>query len=138
MFELTLPVYLLLWKESSDTSNERLAVEKPHTPAIRPQRRDRLRYLSTGGPGASKFLRTRFRHFTDRPLIWTFKKTRYVCSPFVPIQIDGASVSRRLYRIGSVAALTGIAVERLRAWERRHDFSPATSMVEPAFTAEIS
>ena len=29
------------------------------------------------------------------------------------------------YRIGSVAALTGIAVERLRAWERRHDFSPA-------------
>ncbi len=29
------------------------------------------------------------------------------------------------YRIGSVAALTGIAVERLRAWERRHGFSPA-------------
>ena len=30
-----------------------------------------------------------------------------------------------LYRIGTVAALTGIAVERLRAWERRHDLSPA-------------
>lgn len=29
------------------------------------------------------------------------------------------------YRIGSVAALTGIAVERLRAWERRHGFAPA-------------
>ena len=29
------------------------------------------------------------------------------------------------YRIGSVAALTGIAVERLCAWERRHGFSPA-------------
>ena len=29
------------------------------------------------------------------------------------------------YRIGSVAALTGIAVERLRAWERRYGFSPA-------------
>ena len=68
MFELTLPMYLLLWKESSDTSNERLAwLRNPHTPAIRPQRRDRLRYLSTGGPWCSKFLRTRFRHFTDRP-----------------------------------------------------------------------
>ena len=30
-----------------------------------------------------------------------------------------------LYRIGSVAALTGIAVERLRAWERRYGFAPA-------------
>lgn len=29
------------------------------------------------------------------------------------------------YRIGSVAALTGIAIERLRAWERRYGFSPA-------------
>ena len=29
------------------------------------------------------------------------------------------------YRIGSVASLTGIAVERLRAWERRYQFSPA-------------
>ena len=42
------------------------------------------------------------------------------------------------YRIGSVAALTGIAVERLRAWERRHDFSPAHSMAERAFTAPSS
>lgn len=30
-----------------------------------------------------------------------------------------------LYRIGTVASLTGISVERLRAWERRYDFSPA-------------
>jgi DNA-binding transcriptional MerR regulator len=29
------------------------------------------------------------------------------------------------YRIGTVASLTGIAVERLRAWERRYQFSPA-------------
>ncbi|MGE0622214.1 MAG: MerR family transcriptional regulator [Pseudomonadales bacterium] len=30
-----------------------------------------------------------------------------------------------LYRIGTVAQLTGIAVERLRAWERRYGLSPA-------------
>ena len=30
-----------------------------------------------------------------------------------------------LYRIGTVAQLTGVAVERLRAWERRHGFAPA-------------
>jgi DNA-binding transcriptional MerR regulator len=30
-----------------------------------------------------------------------------------------------LYRIGTVAKLTGIAVERLRAWERRYDLEPA-------------
>lgn len=30
-----------------------------------------------------------------------------------------------LYRIGTVANLTGVAVERLRAWERRHGFAPA-------------
>lgn len=30
-----------------------------------------------------------------------------------------------LYRIGTVASLTGISVERLRAWERRYDVSPA-------------
>ncbi len=30
-----------------------------------------------------------------------------------------------LYRIGNVATLTGIAVERLRAWERRYGFVPA-------------
>ena len=29
-----------------------------------------------------------------------------------------------LYRIGTVAGLTGIAVERLRAWERRYGLSP--------------
>ena len=30
-----------------------------------------------------------------------------------------------LYRIGTVANLTGVAVERLRAWERRYGFAPA-------------
>ena len=30
-----------------------------------------------------------------------------------------------LYRIGTVASLTGLSVERLRAWERRYDLSPA-------------
>jgi DNA-binding transcriptional MerR regulator len=30
-----------------------------------------------------------------------------------------------LYRIGTVASLTGISVERLRAWERRYQFGPA-------------
>lgn len=34
-------------------------------------------------------------------------------------------VPEDFYRIGSVAALTGIAIERLRAWERRYGFSPA-------------
>ena len=33
-------------------------------------------------------------------------------------------VQDNLYRIGSVASLTGIAVERLRAWERRYGLSP--------------
>lgn len=35
------------------------------------------------------------------------------------------SHSEEVYQIGAVAALTGIAVERLRAWERRHGFAPA-------------
>jgi DNA-binding transcriptional MerR regulator len=30
-----------------------------------------------------------------------------------------------LYRIGNVATLTGVAVERLRAWERRYGLTPA-------------
>lgn len=33
--------------------------------------------------------------------------------------------SEDLYRIGTVANLTGIAVERLRAWERRYGLTPA-------------
>lgn len=32
---------------------------------------------------------------------------------------------QELYRIGTVSALTGLSVERLRAWERRYDLSPA-------------
>ena len=34
-------------------------------------------------------------------------------------------VSDDLYRIGTVANLTGVAVERLRAWERRYGLAPA-------------
>lgn len=33
--------------------------------------------------------------------------------------------AENLYRIGTVSSLTGISVERLRAWERRYDLSPA-------------
>ena len=36
------------------------------------------------------------------------------------MEVDGD-----LYRIGTVANLTGVAVERLRAWERRYGFAPA-------------
>lgn len=36
-----------------------------------------------------------------------------------------SSDEQDLYRIGTVASLTGISVERLRAWERRYDLSPA-------------
>ena len=32
---------------------------------------------------------------------------------------------QELFRIGTVSALTGLSVERLRAWERRYDLSPA-------------
>jgi len=38
--------------------------------------------------------------------------------------VDG-NTQQDLYRIGTVASLTGISVERLRAWERRYDVSPA-------------
>ena len=53
------------------------------------------------------------------------QKYPYSCLPFVPVHTDGRTIPDDFYRIGSVAALTGIAVERLRAWERRHGFSPA-------------
>ena len=35
------------------------------------------------------------------------------------------AMAEDLYRIGTVAQLTGIAVERLRAWERRYGLAPA-------------
>jgi DNA-binding transcriptional MerR regulator len=35
------------------------------------------------------------------------------------------NTNKDLYRIGTVASLTGLSVERLRAWERRYDLSPA-------------
>ncbi|MEQ8859427.1 MAG: MerR family transcriptional regulator [Pseudomonadales bacterium] len=35
------------------------------------------------------------------------------------------NVDDDLYRIGTIASLTGIAVERLRAWERRYGLEPA-------------
>ena len=39
--------------------------------------------------------------------------------------MTGQNEQTDLYRIGTVASLTGISVERLRAWERRYDLSPA-------------
>lgn len=36
-----------------------------------------------------------------------------------------SNLSKDLYRIGTVASLTGISVERLRAWERRYELTPA-------------
>ena len=36
-----------------------------------------------------------------------------------------ANNPENLYRIGTISSLTGISVERLRAWERRYDLSPA-------------
>ncbi len=44
------------------------------------------------------------------------------------LYLDSPAVDQNkdeLYRIGTVASLTGISVERLRAWERRHDLTPA-------------
>ena len=37
----------------------------------------------------------------------------------------GMELDDDLYRIGTVASLTGIAVERLRAWDRRYGLAPA-------------
>lgn len=37
----------------------------------------------------------------------------------------GNKVQEQLYKIGAVAQETGLAVERLRAWERRYGFDPA-------------
>lgn len=45
--------------------------------------------------------------------------------PLYLYKIMPEDLSDDFYRIGSVAALTGVAVERLRAWERRHGFAPA-------------
>ena len=45
-------------------------------------------------------------------------------------------VSEDLYRIGTVAALTGVAVERLRAWERRYDFKPTYKSGKTRFYSE--
>jgi len=47
----------------------------------------------------------------------------YLDSP--AMDLDKKSADEDLYRIGTVASLTGISVERLRAWERRYDVSPA-------------
>jgi DNA-binding transcriptional MerR regulator len=41
------------------------------------------------------------------------------------VQNDTTDPSMQRYRIGTVASLTGIAVERLRAWERRYGLAPA-------------
>lgn len=41
-----------------------------------------------------------------------------------------------LYRIGTVAKITGVAVERLRAWERRHGLAPAHRSGRTRFYSE--
>ena len=50
-------------------------------------------------------------------------------NPLKPVLVagsqDSAADSEELYRIGTVAQLTGIAVERLRAWERRYGLAPS-------------
>ena len=50
---------------------------------------------------------------------------RYYPVPFVQILTMTDFPAQNLYQIGSVTALTGIAAERLRAWERRYGFAPA-------------
>ncbi len=48
------------------------------------------------------------------------------CTLTVPCSVCEAPVTEtELYRIGTVAKLTGISVECLRAWERRHGLEPA-------------
>jgi len=44
-----------------------------------------------------------------------------------------ADFGEDLYRIGTVTALTGIAVERLRAWERRYGLKPAHKVGKTRF-----
>ncbi|NIP16297.1 MAG: MerR family transcriptional regulator [Pseudomonadales bacterium] len=39
--------------------------------------------------------------------------------------VSRSAIDDDLYRIGTVATLTGISVERLRAWERRYGLAPA-------------
>ena len=40
------------------------------------------------------------------------------------VQDNTTDPSSQRYRIGTVAIMTGIAVERLRAWERRYGLAP--------------
>lgn len=47
------------------------------------------------------------------------------------------SDSSELYKIGTVAKLTGIAVERLRAWERRYGLTPASREGKTRFFSGI-
>ena len=40
------------------------------------------------------------------------------------VDTDSSSATNDLFRIGTIANLTGISVERLRAWERRYGVAP--------------
>lgn len=53
-------------------------------------------------------------------IITTIVQFLYLDSPAVEVESH-----KNLYRIGTVSSLTGLSVERLRAWERRYDLSPA-------------
>jgi DNA-binding transcriptional MerR regulator len=46
-------------------------------------------------------------------------------TPEPDLDESAPAIDEDLYRIGTVASQTGIAVERLRAWERRYGFTPA-------------
>jgi DNA-binding transcriptional MerR regulator len=48
-----------------------------------------------------------------------------------------ASAEEDLYRIGTVANLTGISVERLRAWERRYGLAPAFRSGKTRFYSKV-
>lgn len=56
-------------------------------------------------------------------MYWT--KSPTLVQSWVPLYSFEASLADDLYRIGTVAKLTGVSVECLRAWERRHGIAPA-------------
>ena len=54
-----------------------------------------------------------------------------------PTATATAASEEDLYRIGTIASLTGISVERLRAWERRYGLTPAFRSGKTRFYSEV-